>query len=117
MLTPYILPTLPTLYKHDHTITQSPTQSLNMKVTVDFRRIFHLSLLIVGTYGGAKLLEEHLAMSAMASYGLACFSVCQISNILMNLYGLEDKKGNNGTVAVVEKHQEKGRNSKKKKRN
>ena len=84
-----------------------------MKVTLDFRRIFHLSLLIVGTFGGAKLLEEYLEMSTLASYGLACFGVCQMSNILMNLLGLEDK-GRHG-VAVVEE-QDKGRSKKKKKR-
>ena len=61
-----------------------------MKITIDFRRVFHLGLLLVGTYGGAKILEEHLELSTMASYGLACFTVCQISNILMKLYGWEE---------------------------
>ena len=70
-----------------------------MKVTIDFWRVFHLGVLLVGTCGGAQLLEQQLELSTMAAYGLACFCVCQFSNVVIKV--CEQRKDTAAVIAAA----------------
>ena len=65
-------------------VASSSTPSFySMKVTFDSRRVLHLAALIVATYFSGRYLVDEWDMSALSAYGLGCFDVCQVSNMLL----------------------------------
>ena len=56
-----------------------------MKVTVDFKRILHLILLVVLTVTFGNLLMQLMEWDWKVSYGLSCTVICQLNNIVMKL--------------------------------
>lgn len=69
-----------TTLKHLHILY---CQLLKMKVTIDFKRILHLLLLIVLTLTFGGLLIQRYDWKPLSAYGLACSVVCQINNIIL----------------------------------
>jgi len=56
-----------------------------MKVTIDFRRVLHLILLVATTWLAGRFFVDQFEMSNLTAYGLGCFLVCQISNVFMKV--------------------------------
>ena len=56
-----------------------------MKVTIDFWRVLHLNLLVATTWLTGRFFVDRFEMSNLTAYGLGCFIVCQISNVLMKV--------------------------------
>lgn len=56
-----------------------------MKVTIDFWRVLHLILLVATTWLTGRFFVDQFEMSNLTAYGLGCFIVCQISNVLLKV--------------------------------
>jgi hypothetical protein len=70
-----------------------------MKVTIDFKRVLHLVILIVLTLTFGRLLTENYEWKPLAAYGLVCSLVCQLSNVIMKFHQVSDVIANNAVEA------------------
>lgn len=52
-----------------------------MRVNLDANRIIHLLILVACSIGGAVILVSYLDWTPMASFGLSCTVVTQLSNV------------------------------------
>jgi hypothetical protein len=57
-----------------------------MKVTIDIQRVSHLAILLIASYAGGQFLAEQLDFSKLSAYGMSCYVVCQLGNIVLKLW-------------------------------
>jgi hypothetical protein len=90
-----------------------------MKVTVDPWRLAHLILLMATTWLGGLYLIEEWELSRLSAYGVSCFGACQLSNVILRLFGVDDKRvvlNDDADDAGADRMKKSARNKKHKKR-
>ena len=61
-----------------------------MRVTVDYKRILHLIVLILLTYIFGQILVQRYDWAPLSAYGLTCSLVCQISNVILKFHEISN---------------------------